>query len=195
MGYRITSDEMVNEHWLPLLTGMAQEDRLKNPMREPPLWPHFDAFLETQSQACRECDRLGFATPERQVGHQLMTAQDASQNITFTQTSGHNSVFSADHENARMITTESRNTHLRNRRKKTPTVLSAARATPFEVTQDQEQHQERGILERLHDGNHTCRQQQCADVARWRCVSNHRLEEHEGRQENQGQTSLLHWNS
>jgi hypothetical protein len=68
MGHRITSDEMVNEHWVPLLTEMAKEDWIKRPMREPPLWPHFEAFLETQSQACRERERLGFATPETQAG-------------------------------------------------------------------------------------------------------------------------------
>ena len=51
MGHRITSDEMVREHWLPLLTEMAKEDWLKTPNRESPLWPQFD---ETQLQACRE---------------------------------------------------------------------------------------------------------------------------------------------
>ena len=40
MGHRITSDEMVREHWIPLLTDMAREDRLKMPNREPPLWNH-----------------------------------------------------------------------------------------------------------------------------------------------------------
>ena len=33
MGHRITSDEMVREHWLPLLTEMAKEDWLKTPNR------------------------------------------------------------------------------------------------------------------------------------------------------------------
>jgi hypothetical protein len=46
MGYRITSDEMVREHWLPLLTESAKEDLLKNPVRKSPLWPEFEAFLE-----------------------------------------------------------------------------------------------------------------------------------------------------
>jgi hypothetical protein len=63
MGHRITSDEMVNEHWVPLFTEMAKEDWIKRPKRDSPLWPHFEAFLETQSQACRERERLGFATP------------------------------------------------------------------------------------------------------------------------------------
>ena len=73
------------------------------------------------------------------VGHQLMTAQDASQHITIAQTARDNSVFSADHGNARMMITESRET--RKRRQKTPTVTSAAIATPLEVTQDQEQNE------------------------------------------------------
>ena len=37
-------------------------------MREPPLWPQFEEFLETQSQACRERERLGLATPGTQTG-------------------------------------------------------------------------------------------------------------------------------
>ena len=61
MGYRITSDDMVRESWIPLLTEMAREDWLKIPDREPPLWPHFLKFLETQAQACRERERLGLA--------------------------------------------------------------------------------------------------------------------------------------
>ena len=72
MGHRITSDEMVREHWLPLLTEMAKEDWLKTPMREPPLWPQFEEFLETQSQACRERERLGLATPGTQSGAELL---------------------------------------------------------------------------------------------------------------------------
>ena len=59
MGHRITSDEMVREHWIPLLTEMAREDWLKVPVRDPPLWPHFEKFLEIQAQACRERERLG----------------------------------------------------------------------------------------------------------------------------------------
>ena len=31
MGHRITSDEMVREHWIPLLTDLAREDWLKMP--------------------------------------------------------------------------------------------------------------------------------------------------------------------
>jgi hypothetical protein len=43
MGHCITSDEMVREHWLPLLTEMAEEDWLKTPNRESPLWAqHLD---------------------------------------------------------------------------------------------------------------------------------------------------------
>ena len=61
MGYRITSDDMVRESWIPLLTEMAREDWLKTPGREAPLWPHFLQFLETQAQACRERERLGLA--------------------------------------------------------------------------------------------------------------------------------------
>ena len=61
MGYRITSDDMVRESWIPLLTEMAREDWLKMPGREAPLWPHFMKFLEIQAQACRERERLGIA--------------------------------------------------------------------------------------------------------------------------------------
>ena len=68
MGHRITSDEMVRKHWLPLLTEMAKEAWLKTPMRESPLWPQFEEFLETQSQASRERERLGLATPGTQAG-------------------------------------------------------------------------------------------------------------------------------
>ena len=68
MGHRITSDKMVREHWLPLLTEMAKEDWLKTPIRESPLWPQFEEFLETQSQACRERERLGLETPGTQAG-------------------------------------------------------------------------------------------------------------------------------
>ena len=64
MGYRITSDEMVREHLLPLLTESAKEDWLKNPVRESPLWPEFEAFLEIQSEACRERERLNLGTPK-----------------------------------------------------------------------------------------------------------------------------------
>ena len=40
----------------------AQEDWLKNPIRESPLWPKFEQFLETQADACRERERLGLVT-------------------------------------------------------------------------------------------------------------------------------------
>ena len=63
MGHRITSDEMVREHWIPLLTDMAREDWLKMPNREPPLWNHFEKFLEIQSLACRERERMSVSTP------------------------------------------------------------------------------------------------------------------------------------
>ena len=62
MGHRITSDEMIREHWIPLLTVRAQEGWLKNPIRESPLWPKFEQFLETQADACRERERLGLVT-------------------------------------------------------------------------------------------------------------------------------------
>jgi hypothetical protein len=62
MGHRITSDEMVREHWIPLLTDMAREDWLKMPNREPPLWDHFEKFLEIQSLACRERERMSLST-------------------------------------------------------------------------------------------------------------------------------------
>ena len=41
MGYRIMSDDMVREEWIPLLTENAREDWLKVPPRQPPLWQHF----------------------------------------------------------------------------------------------------------------------------------------------------------
>ena len=59
MGHRITSDEMVREEWLPMLTYNAKEDWLKIPSKSPPLWPHFEMFLQTQSEACKERERLG----------------------------------------------------------------------------------------------------------------------------------------
>ena len=62
MGHRITSDEMVREEWLPMLTNMAKEDWLKRPSREAPLWPHFVSFLEGQAQACKERERLSLAS-------------------------------------------------------------------------------------------------------------------------------------
>ena len=54
----MTSDEIVNEHWVPLFTEMAMEDWIKTPMREPPLWPHFEKFMERQSEECIEHERL-----------------------------------------------------------------------------------------------------------------------------------------
>ena len=68
MGHRITCDEMVQEHWIPLLTDMAREDWLKMPNREPSLWDHFEKFLEVQSLACRERERMSLATPEYSSG-------------------------------------------------------------------------------------------------------------------------------
>ena len=35
-------------------------------MRNPPLWPHFEAFLETQAEACRQRERLLFTGTEVQ---------------------------------------------------------------------------------------------------------------------------------
>ena len=64
MGHRITSDEMVREHWIPLLTEMAREDWLKVSVREPPLWPHFLNLFEIQAQACRERERLGLTSTD-----------------------------------------------------------------------------------------------------------------------------------
>ena len=64
MGYRIMSDKMVREHWIPLLMEMAREDWLKIPIRQPPLWPHLDSFLEVQPQACREKERLGLTSTD-----------------------------------------------------------------------------------------------------------------------------------
>ena len=68
MGHRITSDEMVCEHWIPHLTDMAREDWLKLPNREPPLWDHFEKFLEVQTLSCRERERMSLATPEYSSG-------------------------------------------------------------------------------------------------------------------------------
>ena len=66
MSHRVTSDDMIREHWLPMLPLMAKEDWLKTPMRNPPLWPHFEAFLETQAEACRQRERLLFTGTEVQ---------------------------------------------------------------------------------------------------------------------------------
>jgi hypothetical protein len=45
-GRRITSNEMVIEHWVPLLTDKAKEDWIKTPKRKTPLWPQFHKFME-----------------------------------------------------------------------------------------------------------------------------------------------------
>ena len=58
MGHRITSDEMVREEWLPMLTYNAKEDWLKVPAKTAPLWPHFEKFLKDQSESCKERERL-----------------------------------------------------------------------------------------------------------------------------------------
>ena len=75
MGHRITSDEMVREHWLPLLTERAKEDWLKNPIRESPLWPKFEEFLEAQAEACRERERLGLVTIQSETSHMAQINQ------------------------------------------------------------------------------------------------------------------------
>lgn len=51
MEHRITSDEMIMENWLPMMTEMAREDWLKIPNRDPPLWPQFEQFLQLQAKA------------------------------------------------------------------------------------------------------------------------------------------------
>ena len=66
MGYRIKSDDMVREEWIPLLTENAREDWLKVPPRQPPLWPHFMDFLEIQAAACPERERLGLNSKDNQ---------------------------------------------------------------------------------------------------------------------------------
>jgi hypothetical protein len=48
MGHHITSEEMVNKHWVPLLTDRAKEDWIKAP-----LWTHFNRLMERQAEACR----------------------------------------------------------------------------------------------------------------------------------------------
>ena len=67
MGYRIMSDDMVREEWIPLLTESAREDWLKVPPRQPPLWKHFMDFLEIQATACRERERLGLTNKDHQA--------------------------------------------------------------------------------------------------------------------------------
>ena len=66
MSHRVTSDDMIREHWLPMLPTMAKEDWLKTPVRNPPLWPHFETFLETQAEACRQRERLLFTGNDSQ---------------------------------------------------------------------------------------------------------------------------------
>ena len=63
MEHRITSDEMIMENWLPMMTEMAREDWLKIPNRKSPLWPQFEQFLHLQAQASRERERLGLSQP------------------------------------------------------------------------------------------------------------------------------------
>ena len=66
MSHRVTSDDMIREQWLPMLPTMAKEDWLKTPVRIPPLWPHFETFLETQAEACRQRERLLFTGTDNQ---------------------------------------------------------------------------------------------------------------------------------
>ena len=54
MGHRITSDQMIREEWLPMLPTMAKEDWLKVPNKAKPLWPQFETFMISQTEACRE---------------------------------------------------------------------------------------------------------------------------------------------
>ena len=68
MGHRITSDEMVREEWLPMLTDAAKEDWLKVPVRSSPIWNHFEKFLQEQSQACKERERLGLIQSSHKTG-------------------------------------------------------------------------------------------------------------------------------
>ena len=42
-----------------MLTEGAKEDWLKVPSRSSPIWNHFERFLQEQSQACKERERLG----------------------------------------------------------------------------------------------------------------------------------------
>ena len=57
MWHRITSDEMVRKHWVPLLTNKAKEawDEVEdyNIIRSPLLWPTFMELLETQGEKAK----------------------------------------------------------------------------------------------------------------------------------------------
>ena len=65
-----------------------------------------------------------------------MTAKDASPPITIPQTTRNDSVFSANHGNARMMTTENRET----RRKRDQTITSAAIVSNLKIIQKVTRH-------------------------------------------------------
>ena len=72
-----TGLQVMREHWIPLLTEMAREDWLKVPdckgVRDPPLCPHFEKFLEIQAQACKERERMGLTSAEYNSGSGTQT--------------------------------------------------------------------------------------------------------------------------
>ena len=105
MGHRITSDEMVREEWLPMLTEGAKEDWLKVPCRSSPIWNHFERFLQEQSQACKHHLKLSkrSAVGARYEGTRLTHALPSSAKH-------------AEAGNARKEITGSSNSHHRMRR-------------------------------------------------------------------------------
>jgi hypothetical protein len=151
MGHHITSNEMVNKHWVPLLTERAKEDWNNSPIREPPLWPQFEIFIEKKSQACREQEILGVATHETQADEAPTHVQDAVQTITITLTARQSSVLNAAHGNAGTIITGYITNHKRKGRMETLTVTSAMRAIPMEVIQAQELNHKNGSSEELQN--------------------------------------------
>jgi hypothetical protein len=139
-------------------------------MKESPLWPQFDEFLETRSQACRERERLGLATSGTQPGgvpiHEYTRCKSKNHNLSYCRAQF--CLQCRAWTNVGIIHTGNKETLHGKRRMETPTVSYAKKATHLEVIQNQEQNQGRGTPEQLLDRGHTCRQQQRVGGARWR---------------------------
>ena len=63
LAYRITSDEMVHEHWLPLLNTETRERWIQEEEGAPgPQWGKFEAFITRQAVAARTRERISQAS-------------------------------------------------------------------------------------------------------------------------------------
>jgi hypothetical protein len=142
MGHCITS-KMVREHWLPLLKVMAKEDRLKTPNRVSPLWPQFEEFLETQSQSCRERERLGLATSESHPGGAKRHKCTGCKSKIHIQADCR-AQFCLQHGPAGIILIKSEGTLRRKEKMEICIVTFVRNSTRLEVTRNPEQNQGKG---------------------------------------------------